>query len=36
MTKNINLNSPSPRRGQSMLVFDNYMFMFGGIQDITK
>jgi N-acetylneuraminic acid mutarotase len=29
-------NTPSQRRGHSMLIFQNYIFMFGGIQDITK
>lgn len=29
-------DTPEPRRGHSMIKFDNFIFMFGGIQDITK
>lgn len=25
-----------PRRGHSMVSFDKYLFLFGGIQDVTK
>lgn len=34
--KKVTTNTPSQRRGHSMLDFHNYLFMFGGIQDITK
>lgn len=27
---------PEPRRGHSMVTYSSFMFLFGGIQDITK